>query len=197
MHRTCIWRPVALLCKNMQRKTETVCRSPRYIPAHLMYLLMPILYVCGELGTLDAKAHEKFWYVQVQVSRPGLALSSRFCPKMTDSMLSAFCGSGVPQCQPSSGEMLLFPILRTKGSLIEFFLWANWGFALFSNCYWKIPLTLWCTCSEREWRMPLHIVTNPPSTSPSRQQHCGAVELRRPRVHDGFSGFCRAFSPDC
>ncbi len=49
-----------LFCAGICSENEQYAGHHIISPAHLMYLLMPILYVCGELGKLDAKAHERF-----------------------------------------------------------------------------------------------------------------------------------------
>lgn len=54
---------------------------------------------------------------------------------------AAFCGSVVSLFQQMLREMLLFPILKTKGSLIDLFLRTNWGFVPFGKCSWKILLS--------------------------------------------------------
>ena len=61
---------------------------------------------------------------QFQCKFPGLDL---FCHQdsvqkwQTPHSFAAFCGSGVPQCQLSSREMLLFPILRRKAVSLNAF----------------------------------------------------------------------------
>lgn len=39
----------------------TACESADYVPAHEMYLLMLVLYVCNNQEIWDAKTCERFW----------------------------------------------------------------------------------------------------------------------------------------
>ena len=137
------------LCKNTVWKW-TARQSPRYIPVHLMMLILYVMFVVGRESWMQRRMKNSDMF-KCKFPDLGLPCHQDFVQKwQTPRSIAAFCGSGVPQCQLSSGEMLLFPIPKTKGSLIEFSLWTNWGFAPFSNCNWKIPLTLWGTCSARE-----------------------------------------------
>lgn len=81
-----------------------------------MHLLALTLYVCGPLGKLDAKAHEKFWYVQVQVSRTWACPVIKILSKndRLHALLQLFVAVGCRNASYHQERCFCFPYLRRK-----------------------------------------------------------------------------------
>lgn len=146
------WRTVT--CKAQNLNTEACCASicckcGKFYP-RMFNVLIDARAVC--LWRAGKVGRQGPWKILIHSSasfQTCLPCHQDFVQKWhTPCSVATFCGSGVPQCQLSSAEMLLFPILKRKGSLIQFFLWTNWGFAPFSPCSWKVPLMHWGTWSR-------------------------------------------------
>lgn len=130
-------------------------------------------------------------YVHVQFSRPGFALSSRFCPKMTEPMLFRSFSVAV-ECGDASYRQercFRFPNLRGMEASLTSFYELIEGLSLSatatgkSHSHTEVPVVRASGGGWVQWEQ-LRISTNLQTTSLWRRQQCETGEPRWPRVRD-------------
>lgn len=116
-------------------------------------------------------------------------------------LLQLFVAMGCRNASYHQWRCFCFPYLRRKE--VSSHLWTNWGFVPFSDCNWKIPLTLWGTWVRGSRGCRVTWESRFISLLIRSQRHFHSnnnvelVELCWPHVLDDSSGFCRTFFSDC